>query len=76
MNVNHLPPRAQTLWHEFWETFEPAGHLPRGRAAELEGEFFKLTGTTPIDLQFNAEELGYFLDKGYCIEQLLTRTPS
>lgn len=76
VNVNHLPPRAQTLWHEFWETFEPAGHLPRGRAAELEGEFFKLTGTTPIDLQFNAEELGYFLDKGYRIEQLLTRSPS
>lgn len=73
VNVNHLPPRAQTIWHEFWETFDPQGHLPRGRAAELEGEFFKITGTTPIDLSFNAEEIGYFLDKGYRIEQLLTR---
>ncbi len=71
VNVNHLPPRAQNLWREFWQTFDPAGHLPRGRAAELEGEFFKLTGTTPIDLNFNAEELGYFLEKGYRVEQLL-----
>lgn len=73
VNVNHLPPHAQTLWHQFWELFDPQGHLPRGRAAELEGEFFKVTGTTPIDLSFNAEEIGYFLDKGYRIEQLLTR---
>lgn len=71
VNVNRLPPRAQTVWHEFWQAFDPAGHLPRGRAAELEGEFFKLTGTTPIDLKFNAEELGYFLEKGYRVEQLL-----
>lgn len=73
VNINHLPPRAQNLWHEFWQAFDPAGHLPRGRAAALEGEFFKLTGTTPIDLNFNAEELGYFLEKGYRVEQLLTR---
>lgn len=72
VNVNHLPPPAQTLWHEFWEAFDPVGHLPRGRAAELEGEFFKITGTTPIDLNFNAEELGYFLERGYRVEQLLT----
>lgn len=71
VNVNRLPPRAQNIWHEFWQAFDPAGHLPRGRAAELEGEFFKLTGMTPIDLNFNAEELGYFLEKGYRVEQLL-----
>lgn len=71
VNVNRLPPHAQTLWHQFWEAFDPAGRLPRGRAAELEGEFFKVTGTTPIDLNFNAEELGYFLDRGYRVEQLL-----
>lgn len=74
VNVNHLPPQAQALWHEFWERFDPAGLLPRGHAAELEGQFFKLTGTTPIDLNFNAEELGYFLDKGYTINQLLHST--
>ncbi len=72
VNENNLPPDAQTLWHEFWKTFDPEGHLPRGRAAELEGEFYRLTGTTPIDLNFNAEEIGYFLDKGYRVEQLLT----
>ena len=73
VNINHLPPRAQNIWQEFWQTFEPKGHLPRGRAAELEGEFFKITGMTPIDLNFNAEELGYFLEKGYRVEQLLTQ---
>lgn len=73
VNVNRLPPAAQALWHQFWETFEPAGHLPRGRAAEIEGEFYKLTGTTPIDLNFNVEELGYFLDRGYRIEQLFSK---
>lgn len=73
VNVNKLPPRAQALWHLFWEAFDPAGLLPRGRAAELEGEFFRVTGMTPIDLNFNAEELGYFLDKGYKVEQLITR---
>ncbi len=72
VTVNHLPPHAQTLWHQFWEVFDPKGHLPRGRAAELEGEFFRVTGTTPIDLNFNAEELGYFLEKGYRVEQLLS----
>jgi hypothetical protein len=71
VNVNHLPPQAQLLWHAFWEAFDPAGLLPRGRAAELEGEFFQVTGMTPIDLNFNAEELGSFLDKGYRVEQLL-----
>lgn len=73
VNVNRLPPAAQRIWQEYWQLFEPKGHLPRGRAAELEGEFFKITGMTPIDLNFNAEELGYFLDKGYRVEQLLTR---
>ncbi len=74
VNVNHLPPRAQSMWHEFWEAFDPAERLPRGRAAELEAEFFKLTGTTPIDLNFCVEELGYFLEQGYRVEQLLRGT--
>ena len=72
VNEKKLPHAAQIIWHEFWKTFDPKGHLPRGRAAELEGEFYQLTGMTPIDLNFNAEEIGYFLDKGYRVEQLLT----
>lgn len=75
VNVNRLPPRAQEIWHQFWETFEPAGFLPRGKALELEQEFFKLTGTTPIDLNFNLEEFGYFLEKGYKPEQLFRKKP-
>jgi hypothetical protein len=71
VNVNRLPPDAQTVWHEFWKTFDPDGLLPRGRAAELEGEFYQLTGTTPIDLNFNAEEIEAFLERGYKLEQLI-----
>jgi|GEM_PF-404092 len=69
VNVNHLPPDAQKIWHQFWETFNPDDLLPRGRAAELEGEFYKLTGTTPIDLNFNVEEIKAFLERGYKLEQ-------
>jgi hypothetical protein len=72
VNATHLPPHAQTLWHQFWETYDPAGILPHGRAAELDQEFFKVTGTTPLDLEGMAEELVTFLAKGYRVEQLLT----
>ncbi len=72
VNVDCLPPRARELWYEFWETFNPKDMLPRGRALELDQEFFKITGTTPIDLNFNVEEFGYFLEKGFRVEQLLT----
>ena len=41
VNANHLPPRAQILWHEFWEAFDPAGHLPRGVPPNSKGNFFK-----------------------------------
>jgi hypothetical protein len=72
VNVNRLPPRAQVLWHEFWETFDPADLIPRGRAYELEQEFFQLTGTTPLDLETNANEYAAYLERGYRPEQLLT----
>lgn len=71
VNEKNLPPDAQRLWREFWETFNPDDLLPRGRAAELEGEFYRLTGTTPLDLNFNAEELAAFLDKGYTLDRLI-----
>ena len=73
VNPDTFSSQARMVWDEFWKLFDPAGHLPRGRAAELEGEFFRLTGTTPIDLDVNADELGGFLEKGYRVEQLLTR---
>ncbi|RIK26777.1 MAG: hypothetical protein DCC52_09985, partial [Chloroflexi bacterium] len=63
VNEKNLPSDALRVWREFWQTFNPDDLLPRGRAAELEGEFYRLTGTTPLDLNFNAEELAAFLDK-------------
>ncbi len=73
VSVSDLPPRAQELWHEFWRVHTP-GQLPaRGAAREIEKQFFEMTGTTPIDLQDNAEDLQYFLQNGYRVEQLLTR---
>lgn len=71
VNEKNLPSDALRVWREFWQTFNPDDLLPRGRAAELEGEFYRLTGTTPLDLNFNAEELAAFLDKGYTLERLI-----
>ena len=72
--VDQLPAAALELWHRFWKKHDPRDLRPRGAAREIEEQFFKLTGTTPIDLNDNAEELGYFLERGYRIDQLLTRT--
>ncbi len=73
LSVGDLPPAAQELWRAFWSALNPGDPIPRGRAREIEKQFFKLTGTTPIDLNENVEELGYFLQRGYRLEQLLTR---
>lgn len=69
----NLPSPALELWHRFWKAHDPRDLRPRGDAREIEEQFFRLTGTTPIDLNDNSEDLGYFLDRGYKIEQLLTR---
>lgn len=76
INVNRLPPPAQKLWQAFWQAFDPGDLLPRGKAYEIEQQFFALTGTTPLDLEGNAAELGDFLAKGFKIEQLLTHQSS
>lgn len=70
VSIADLPPAAQGLWHAFWRAFDPNDKRPRGPAREIEKQFMRLTGTTPIDLQDNAEDLQYFLERGYRIEQL------
>lgn len=75
VNINQLPPDARTAWHAFWDAhgaWEPY-HRPRGRATEIEKQFFHLTGTTPIDLMDNAFDLQFFLAAGYNIGQLINR---
>ncbi len=75
VSVADLPPRAQELWHAFWRVFKPETVRPRGDAHDLEVEFMRLTGTTPIDLRDNAKELQAVLERGTRVEQLLTRPP-
>ncbi len=74
VSVHDLPPVAQTLWNDFWRAFKREAIRPRGVARAIEAEFMRLTGTTPIDLQDNADDFIYFLERGYRVEQLLTQT--
>jgi hypothetical protein len=71
INLEHLPAPVLELWDRFWQVHDPRDLRPRGAAREVELQFFKLTGTTPIDLSDNAEDLTYFLEQGYRIDQLL-----
>jgi len=70
--IEALPAEAQILWCAFWRAFDSSSQRPRGEAREIEKRFWRLTGTTPIDLQDNAEDLQYFLASGYRIEQLFS----
>lgn len=77
VNANHLPHAAQKLWNDFWRAFGVNdGRRPQGRAHEIEKEFFRLTGTTPIDLEDNAFDFQFFLSAGYRIKQLFVGTPT
>jgi len=73
VSVSDLPPEAQELWAAFWCVHEP-GIRPRGQAREIEKQFQRLFHTTPLDLQENAEDLVYFLESGFRIEQLLIQS--
>jgi len=66
-----LPVAAQELWHAFWKTYDASYPRARGPAAEIEQAFRRLTGTTPIDLNINADELQGFLNAGYHLHQLI-----
>ena len=73
VSVEGLAQRAQELWKAFWREFDSRNARPQGAAREIEKQFQKLTATTPLDLIENAEELRKFLERGYRVEQLLTR---
>lgn len=72
VSVSDLPRAAQELWHAFWPVFEK--WPTRGRAREIEQEFVRVAGTSPLDLRDNADDLQYYLAAGYRIEQLLTES--
>lgn len=70
VNVSALPPNVQELWRQFWELGEPTELPVQGPARALEQEFFRLTGTTPIDLRDNAYDLQFSLQAGYWPDHL------
>jgi hypothetical protein len=73
VSLPDLPLAARELWIAFWKEFKPeAGPRPRGKARDIEQEFMRLTGTTPIDLDDNAFDFQFYLAAGYRVEQLLT----
>jgi hypothetical protein len=72
VSLDDLPAGAREVWDAFWKSYGPDdGPRPRGWAHEIEQAFFRLTGTTPIDLDDNAFDLQFFLAAGYRIDQLV-----
>ena len=74
VSTQHLPAEARELWHTFWRLHSDAAKRPKDTAVEIENKFFRITGTTPIDLLDHADDLQWFLAAGYRVEQLLART--
>jgi hypothetical protein len=75
VSLDDLPPGARDVWDVFWTTYDARrdGPRPRGKATEIERAFFRLTGTTPIDLDDNAFDLQFFLAAGYRLDQLVRK---
>jgi hypothetical protein len=74
VSLDDLPAGAREVWDAFWDVYGPKdGPRPQGRAREIEQAFFRLTGTTPIDLDDNAFDLQFYLAAGYRIDQLIRR---
>lgn len=71
VSVDDFSPAMRALWHAFWDVYDARYPRARDRAAEIEAAFWRLTGTTPIDLSINAEELQGFLEAGFHIHQLV-----
>ena len=74
VSLEDLPPGAKREWDAFWSVYGPKdGPRPHGKAKEIEQAFFRLTGTTPIDLDDIAFDLRFYLAAGYRIDQLVKR---
>ncbi len=74
VSVSDLPPAAQDLWRAFWREYDIASEQhPHGAAREIQAEFMRLTGTTPIDLRVQADEFANFLANGQHVQRLLTK---
>lgn len=71
VSEKHLPEEVRTLWYDFWKEHRAEDSRPQGKAKEIERQFQKSTGTTPLDLMENTDELQTFLNRGYRIDQLV-----
>lgn len=72
VSVRDLPPVAQKLWDDFWRDYGANdGRRPDGAARVIEQEFFRVTGTTPIDLDDNAFDFQFYLEAGYRVEDIV-----
>jgi len=72
VSLDDLPAGARQGWEAFWQAYGPEdGPRPRGQAKEIEQAFFRLTGTTPIDLDDIAFDLQFYLAAGYRFDQLI-----
>jgi hypothetical protein len=77
VSLDDLPAGARREWDAFWKSYGPEdGPKPRGRAHEIELRFFRLTGTTPIDLDDNAFDLKFYLAAGHRLDQLVRTSAS
>ncbi len=74
VSAGSLPRDAQRLWDEFWRTFDEKDVRPRGDALDVEKKFFAVTRITPLDLREYVGDLQRYLDRGYRVEQILTRS--
>lgn len=75
VSLGDLPPGAREEWDAFWNAYgSKDGPRPSGPAREIEKRFFRLTGTTPIDLDDNAFDLQFYLAAGHRIDRLLGET--
>jgi hypothetical protein len=74
VSLGDLPAEARQAWEAFWKVYGPNdGPRPSGKAREIEQAFYRVTGTTPIDLDDNAFDLQFFLAAGYRLDQLVKR---
>ncbi len=74
VSVADLSVEARELWDAFWRHYDSESNQhPEGEAREIEKQFMRLTGTTPIDLRVNAGEFQDLLEHGYQVSDLLPK---
>lgn len=74
VSVGSMPRDARTSWDAFWRVFDEKDMRPSGDARDIEKKFFATTHITPLDLREYVGDLQRYLDRGFRVEQILTRS--